>query len=34
MTKASDKIIVALDVPTKERALELVKQLEDKISFF
>ena len=34
MTKAADKIIVALDVPTKERALELVKQLEDKISFF
>ena len=34
MTNAADKIIVALDVPTKERALELVKQLEDKISFF
>jgi orotidine-5'-phosphate decarboxylase len=34
MTKTADKIIVALDVPTKERALELVKQLNDKISFF
>ena len=34
MTKITDKIIVALDVPTKERALDLVKQLEDKISFF
>src|SRR6476646_2379674 len=34
MTNAADKIIVALDVPTKERALELVKQLEDEISFF
>jgi len=34
MIKTADKIIVALDVPTKERALELVKQLEDKISFF
>jgi orotidine-5'-phosphate decarboxylase len=32
--KVADKIIVALDVPTKERALELVKQLNDKISFF
>jgi len=32
MTK--DKIIVALDVPTKERALELVKELRDQISFF
>ena len=32
MTK--DKIIVALDVPTKERALELVRELHDQISFF
>src|SRR5881409_4082970 len=29
-----DKIIVALDVPTKEKALELVKELRDRISFF
>jgi orotidine-5'-phosphate decarboxylase len=34
MTKAADKIIVALDVATKEKALELVKQLRDQISFF
>ena len=34
MTKAADKIIVALDVATKEKALELVKQLRDEISFF
>src|SRR2546421_2779934 len=34
MTKAADKIIVALDVPTKEKALGLVKQLRDQISFF
>jgi orotidine-5'-phosphate decarboxylase len=34
MTKTADKIIVALDVPTKERALELVKQLQGEISFF
>ena len=27
MTKAADKIIVALDVATKERALELVEQV-------
>ena len=32
MTK--DKIIVALDVATKEKALELVKELRDRISFF
>jgi orotidine-5'-phosphate decarboxylase len=32
MTK--EKIIVALDVATKQRALELVKQLRDQISFF
>jgi orotidine-5'-phosphate decarboxylase len=34
MTKAAEKIIVALDVATKEKALELVKQLRDHISFF
>ena len=34
MTKAADKIIVALDVPTKKKALELVDQLRDEISFF
>jgi orotidine-5'-phosphate decarboxylase len=34
MTKAADKIIVALDVATKPQALELVEQLRDKISFF
>jgi orotidine-5'-phosphate decarboxylase len=34
MTKTADKIIVALDVPTKKRALELVKQLRGEISFF
>ena len=34
MTNAADKIIVALDVATKEKALELVKQLCDQISFF
>lgn len=32
MTK--DKIIVALDVATKEKALALVEQLRDQISFF
>ena len=32
MTK--NKIIVALDVPTKREALELVEKLRDKISFF
>jgi len=32
MTK--DKIIVALDVATKEKALELVHELRDQISFF
>jgi orotidine-5'-phosphate decarboxylase len=30
----NDKIIVALDVPTREKALELVEQLGSKISFF
>src|SRR4029450_12260511 len=34
MTKAADKIIVALDVATKKKALELVEQLQDEISFF
>src|SRR5256885_10163452 len=34
MTKAADKIIVALDVPTKVAALDLVQQLRDEISFF
>jgi orotidine-5'-phosphate decarboxylase len=32
--KAADAIIVALDVPTKKKALALVEQLGDKISFF
>ena len=34
MTNAADKIIVALDVATKEKALELVKELHNQISFF
>ena len=34
MTNAAEKIIVALDVATTEKALELVKQLRDQISFF
>jgi orotidine-5'-phosphate decarboxylase len=34
MTKIADKIIVALDVPTKTAALELVEQLRNEISFF
>ena len=34
MTKAADKIIVALDVATKEKALNLVEKLRDQISFF
>jgi orotidine-5'-phosphate decarboxylase len=34
MTKTADKIIVALDVATKVKALELVKELRDQISFF
>ena len=34
MTKAADKIIVALDVATKESALQLVEQLHGEISFF
>src|SRR5579884_130167 len=31
---AADQIIVALDVPTKEEALNLLEQLLDPISFF
>ena len=34
MTNAAEKIIVALDVASKEKALELVDQLRDQISFF
>ena len=34
MTNVADKIIVALDVPTREKALELVEQLRGEISFF
>jgi orotidine-5'-phosphate decarboxylase len=34
MTKIADKVIVALDVATKAKALELVEQLRDQISFF
>jgi len=34
MTTAADKIIVALDVATKEKALDLVEQLQGEISFF
>ena len=34
MINAADKIVVALDVPTKRQALSLVEQLLDQISFF
>ena len=34
MTKATDKIIVALDVATKAQAVALVEQLREQISFF
>src|SRR5437764_14936177 len=34
MAKAADKISVALDVATKEKALDLVEQLQGEISFF
>jgi orotidine-5'-phosphate decarboxylase len=34
MTKATDRIIVALDVPSKKEALALVSQLGGQISFF
>jgi len=34
MTKAAENIIVALDVPVKKEALELVEKLDGQISFF
>jgi len=34
MTNVADKIIVALDVATKEKALAVVEQLQTEISFF
>ena len=34
MTKVADKIIVALDLPTKEKALDMVERLRNQISFF
>jgi orotidine-5'-phosphate decarboxylase len=34
MTKSADRIIVALDVPTKDAALDLVSQLQDAVSRF
>src|SRR3989440_11205542 len=34
MTKATDKIIVALDVATKAQAVAVVEQLREQISFF
>lgn len=34
MTNPAEKIIVALDVPTKAKALDLVEQLRGDISFF
>jgi orotidine-5'-phosphate decarboxylase len=34
MTNVGDKVIVALDVATKDKALELVEQLRGEISFF
>ena len=34
MTNKAEKIIVALDVPTSERALKLVAQLREQIEFF
>jgi len=34
MTKAADKIIVALDVATKKEAAALVEELREQISFF
>ena len=34
MTNIADRIIVALDVPTKMEALNLVEKLRDQISFF
>ena len=34
MTRIADKIIVALDVATKGKALDLVEELRGQISFF
>src|SRR5437660_12326985 len=34
MTRSADKIIVALDVPSKNDALQLIEQLRGEISFF
>ena len=34
MTRSADKIIVALDVPSRETAMPLVDALRDQISFF
>src|SRR5436853_7087636 len=34
MTEMTEKIIVALDVPSKDAALRLVAQLREQISFF
>jgi orotidine-5'-phosphate decarboxylase len=34
MTKTADRIIVALDVATKEKALDLIEKLHGQISFF
>jgi len=34
MAKPADKIIVALDVATKEKALDLIEKLRDQMSFF
>ncbi len=34
MIKAAENIIVALDLPTKKEALELVEKLDSQISFF
>ena len=34
MTKATDKIVVALDVATKSEAMRLIEQLRGQISFF
>jgi orotidine-5'-phosphate decarboxylase len=34
MKKAADNIIVALDVATKDKALDLIEQLQGQISFF
>jgi orotidine-5'-phosphate decarboxylase len=34
VTNPAEKIIVALDMPTKQKALELVEQLRGEISFF